>query len=97
MLWIIIGCSGQAIFGCRFLVQWIASEKAGRSYIPVVFWHLSLAGSLLLLAYAIKRRDPVFFIGFSLNSVVYVRNLMLIEKERRKSGSPAGAGEEDAR
>lgn len=83
--WLVLGLAGNALFFSRFLVQWIASERRGRSYVPVAFWWLSIAGSLVLLAYAIHRRDPVFTIAFLPNCIVYVRNLMLIRKERRAS------------
>lgn len=83
--WIIIGFIGQSFFFSRFLVQWIASEKKGKSTIPTAFWYCSVAGSALLLAYAIYRMDPVFILGQSVNQVVYVRNLMLIRKEQKES------------
>jgi lipid-A-disaccharide synthase-like uncharacterized protein len=79
-VWLAIGLAGNAAFFARFLVQWIASERAGRSYVPVVFWYLSIAGSLILLAYAIHRRDPVFTLAFLPNCVVYVRNLVLLRR-----------------
>jgi lipid-A-disaccharide synthase-like uncharacterized protein len=79
-LWLAIGLAGNAAFFARFLVQWIASERAGRSYVPAVFWYLSIAGSLTLLAYAIHRRDPVFTLAFLPNCVVYVRNLVLLRR-----------------
>ena len=79
-MWLAIGLAGNAAFFARFLVQWIASERAGRSYVPVVFWYLSIAGSLILLAYAIHRRDPVFTLAFLPNCVVYVRNLVLLRR-----------------
>ena len=88
-VWLAIGLTGNALFFSRFLVQWIASERAGRSYVPVVFWWLSIAGSLVLLGYALHRRDPVFVLAFLPNSVVYVRNLMLLH--RREAGAPAEA------
>jgi lipid-A-disaccharide synthase-like uncharacterized protein len=76
--WLLIGLGGQLLFTARFVVQWIVSERKKRSVIPVAFWYLSLAGSLVLLSYAIYRKDPVFILGFSFNSVVYIRNLRLI-------------------
>jgi lipid-A-disaccharide synthase-like uncharacterized protein len=82
-LWLTLGFVGQAVFTGRFLVQWIASEREGRSVVPVPFWILSIAGSILLLAYAVSRRDPVFVLGQSFGLVVYVRNLHLIRRERR--------------
>jgi lipid-A-disaccharide synthase-like uncharacterized protein len=70
-------------------VQWIASERAGRSYVPVAFWWLSIAGSLMLLAYALHRRDPVFILAYLPNCVVYVRNLMLIHRGEKTNPSEA--------
>ena len=76
-LWLGIGFLGQALFSLRFLVQWLASERQGRSVIPRSFWYFSLAGSVVLLAYAIHRQDPVFMVSQGLGLVVYVRNLQL--------------------
>jgi lipid-A-disaccharide synthase-like uncharacterized protein len=78
--WLIIGFTGQIVFSLRFLVQWLASERRGKSVIPVAFWHISLIGSVLLFAYAVYRRDPVFILGQSFGAVVYIRNLMLIHR-----------------
>jgi lipid-A-disaccharide synthase-like uncharacterized protein len=89
-IWLAIGFAGNALFFSRFLVQWIASERAGRSYVPVAFWWLSIGGSLVLLLYAIHRRDPVFTLAFLPNCVVYVRNLMLIRKERAAARLASG-------
>jgi lipid-A-disaccharide synthase-like uncharacterized protein len=80
--WLYLGFAGQLLFGLRFLVQWVASERKGESIIPVYFWYLSLIGSLILLAYAIFRRDPVFILGQSTGFFVYTRNLMLIHRKR---------------
>lgn len=82
-LWLAVGLVGQVAFTGRFVVQWIASEREGRSVVPVLFWTLSVAGSLLLLAYAISREDPVFVLGQSAGLLVYLRNLHLIRRERR--------------
>lgn len=81
--WLAIGFAGQFIFGSRFIVQWIASERAKESLIPVVFWYLSIAGSALLLPYAIYRRDPVFILGQSIGIFIYSRNLVLIFKKKK--------------
>lgn len=81
-LWIVIGLAGQLLFSARFLVQWITSEIRRESVVPVSFWFLSIGGSLILLAYAIHRRDPVFILGQSVGSVVYLRNLALIRRRR---------------
>lgn len=80
LAWIGIGLSGQLLFSARFILQWIASERARRSVIPVAFWYFSLGGGLTLLAYAIHRRDPVFMLGQSLGLVIYLRNLWLIHR-----------------
>lgn len=84
-LWLAFGLLGQAAFASRFLVQWLASEMAGRSYVPKAFWHLSIVGSLVLLCYAIHRRDPVFTIAYLPNTFVYVRNLLLVHREERRA------------
>ena len=83
LLWVIFGFLEQSMFMMRFLIQWIASERARRSVVPVAFWYFSLAGGLTLLAYAIHRRDPVFIFGQALGTVIYVRNLRLIHAARR--------------
>lgn len=82
--WVILGLSGQVLFSLRFLVQWIVSERRKQSVIPIAFWYLSLGGSLILLAYAMYRQDLVFILGQSTGSFIYVRNLMLIYRTRRK-------------
>lgn len=79
----VLGLAGQMCFFSRFLVQWIASEKKGCSVVPTVFWYLSLLGGMLVLIYAIWRRDPVFTLGQSVGVFVYTRNLMLIHGSRR--------------
>jgi lipid-A-disaccharide synthase-like uncharacterized protein len=84
-IWIVIGLMGQLLFSCRFILQWIASEKNKRSVIPIAFWYLSIGGSLILLSYAIHRTDPVFIIGQSGGLIIYVRNLILIYRERLHS------------
>ncbi len=82
-IWLSIGFFAQLLFSARFLVQWLASERAGRSIVPLLFWHLSIAGSALLLAYAIHRKDPVFILGQSLGILIYSRNLFLIRREKK--------------
>ncbi len=85
-LWLAIGFAGQLLFTSRFLVQWIASERSGRSIVPLAFWWFSLAGGLTLLAYALWRRDPVFAIGQASGLLIYARNLVLIGRSRRQEG-----------
>jgi len=89
--WLAVGFAGQALFGSRFLVQWIVSERRGESVVPLAFWYLSLGGASLLLAYAIWRQDPVFILGQSLGFLVYVRNLVLIARRGREGESPKTA------
>lgn len=81
--WILLGFVAQALFTARFVVQWIASERARRSVIPVAFWVFSLLGGGLLLVYAIGRKDPVFIAGQALGLAIYSRNCWLIFRERR--------------
>ncbi len=82
LVWIGIGLAAQLMFSARFLVQWIASEKAKASVMPVAFWYFSLAGGLMLFAYAVYRMDPVFILGQAFGVVVYSRNLFLLHKSR---------------
>jgi lipid-A-disaccharide synthase-like uncharacterized protein len=104
VMWLTVGFLGQAFFTARFLVQWLASERKCESIVPVAFWWLSLLGGLALLSYAIFRRDPVIITGQAMGLFVYVRNLMLVSRARRRtvqlvarasqsavaSGAPAG-------
>ncbi len=79
--WLILGFIAQAVFASRFIVQWIVSEKKKRSTVPKIFWYLSLIGSTLLFIYALHLRDPVFMLGQSVNSIIYIRNIMLFKGE----------------
>jgi lipid-A-disaccharide synthase-like uncharacterized protein len=84
-IWLAIGFTGQAFFTARFLVQWIVSEKKRASVVPVAFWWLSLMGGSTLLSYAIYRGDPVIIVGQAMGLVVYVRNLRLVAKGKRRA------------
>jgi lipid-A-disaccharide synthase-like uncharacterized protein len=84
-LWLCLGFVGQGMFAARFLVQWIASERKRVSHFPVAFWHLSIAGSLLSLVYALYLRDPPFILGQATGMIVYLRNLALLRR-------PGGGG-----
>jgi len=86
-LWAAFGVLAQFVFGARFIVQWIASEKAEKSVIPIGFWFLSIAGGMMTLIYGFARRDIVIISGQALSVFIYVRNLMLIAKERRRKAS----------
>ena len=79
-IWLTVGFFGQGLFASRFLVQWLASERARRSVIPKAFWYLSIAGGLTLLAYAIHRRDPVFIVGQLTGVFIYARNLWFVHR-----------------
>lgn len=84
---VICGLMGQVIFTARFVVQWIASERAGKSVTPRSFWHLSIGGSLILLGYAVYRRDVVIILGQAFGSFVYLRNLALINREAAQTAA----------
>lgn len=82
--WVVLGFVAQFMFMMRFVVQWIASERARRSVLPVAFWFFSLGGGFLLLVYAVYRKDPVFIAGQGLGLLIYSRNLWLIFKESKR-------------
>ena len=84
-VWIAIGFFAQAMFTARFLIQWIASERAGRSVVPVAFWFFSIAGGGILFIYALARQDPVFIAGQGAGILIYARNLWLIFRERKSA------------
>src|ERR1700741_511085 len=83
--WVALGFLAQALFSMRFLVQWIASERAGRSIIPTAFWLFSIAGGVLLFAYSLYRRDPVFIAGQGLGLFIYLRNLYFVLREKNRA------------
>ena len=85
LIWVFVGLVGQLLFTMRFLIQWLASEKARRSVVPEVFWWFSIGGGLILFAYALHRRDPVFILGQSLGIFIYARNLWLVHAEKRSA------------
>jgi lipid-A-disaccharide synthase-like uncharacterized protein len=86
---ILVGYIAQAMFAMRFVVQWIASERAGHSVVPVAFWVFSIGGGLMLLGYALYRKDPVFIIGQAFGVFVYLRNLQFILRDRGSGRAPA--------
>ena len=71
---------GEAIFGGRFILQWIVSEFKKKSHIPTAFWYMSVIGSLILLVYSVHIEKPVLILAFTLQIGIYVRNLVLIKK-----------------
>jgi lipid-A-disaccharide synthase-like uncharacterized protein len=82
--WLVMGFSAQFLFASRFLVQWIASERVGHSIVPVGFWLFSISGGVLLLLYAIWRKDPVFIVGQGTGLFIYLRNLFMIIRDRKR-------------
>ena len=74
---LIWGSAGQLIFTCRFIYQWLYAEKIKRSEIPPAFWWLSLTGSVMILSYAVIRKDPVLFVGQIFGFTVYARNIII--------------------
>ncbi len=81
-IWLGVGFLGQAFFSCRFLVQWLVSERRKRSIIPHAFWYFSLLGGATLLSYAIYKQDPVFIVGQGAGLLIYSRNLYFIWRQR---------------
>lgn len=90
IVWLTVGLLGQLMFTGRFIVQWIASERAGRSVMPVAFWYFSIIGGLIVLAYGVHKLDLVIILGQLPGVVVYSRNLWLIHKGRKAGFDEAG-------
>jgi len=84
LIFLVIGFLGQGLFASRFIVQWIYSEKRGESHIPIVFWYLSIFGGMGLLVYALFRKDPVIILGQTFGLFIYLRNLILIYKNKNE-------------
>ena len=80
--WLAFGIVAQLLFTARFLIQWLVSEKLGKSVIPVAFWFLSMGGGLMLLVYGIVRKEPIIILGQGFAVFIYLRNLMLIFKPK---------------
>jgi lipid-A-disaccharide synthase-like uncharacterized protein len=87
--WVLLGYLAQIMFTMRFVVQWIASERAGKMVMPIAFWFFSIGGGLLLFFYALTIRDPVFILGQGFGVFVYLRNLYFVYRERRAAGLKA--------
>jgi lipid-A-disaccharide synthase-like uncharacterized protein len=83
--WLAFGLVAQLLFTARFLVQWISSERAGKSVVPMAFWFFSMGGGAMTLVYGLAKREPVIIIGQGLATIIYVRNIMLILKDTRTS------------
>lgn len=84
-IWYVIGFLGEAIFGSRMLVQWIASEKAKKNIVPELFWYLSLAGSVLVFVYVLHLQDPVLVISKGAGLLVYIRNVVLLKEDQNQN------------
>ena len=82
--WLAFGLIAQLFFTARFLVQWISSERAGKSVVPMAFWFFSMAGGLMTLVYGVAKREPVIILGQGMATIIYIRNIMLIVKNRGK-------------
>ena len=91
--WLVFGLVAQLLFAGRFLVQWIASERAGKSVVPFAFWVFSMGGGLMTLLYGIVRREPVIIFGQGLATIIYVRNIVLIFRERGREKQEVDAAE----
>ena len=82
--WLAFGLIAQLFFTARFLVQWISSERAGMSVVPMAFWFCSMGGGIMTLIYGFAKREPIIILGQALATVIYIRNIMLILKNRRR-------------
>ena len=85
LVWLGVGFTAQGMFTMRFLVQWIATEKARRSIVPETFWYWSFAGGCMLFIYAVYRMDPVFIFGQGTPLFIYARNIYFIRSGKRKN------------
>lgn len=80
VFWLGVGFTAQALYGARFALQWIVSERARKSVIPIHFWYLSVVAEVLLLAYAVHWRDPVIITGQLVGLAIYLRNIEFIHR-----------------
>jgi lipid-A-disaccharide synthase-like uncharacterized protein len=88
--WLAFGIVAQLLFTARFLVQWLVSEREGQSVMPLSFWYFSMAGGAMTLVYGIVRREPIIIMGQALAVIIYVRNLMLIFRNRARAKAARG-------
>lgn len=82
--WLAVGFLAQLMFSARFIIQWLASEKAKKSIVPETFWYFSVVGGALLFAYAIYRMDPVFILGQGTGLLIYLRNIHFIWTHKKQ-------------
>ena len=85
LIWLSVGFTAQAMFSMRFIIQWIASERARQSIVPETFWYFSFAGGLMLFIYAVYRMDPVFMLGQGTGLFIYARNIYFITMAKRQN------------
>jgi lipid-A-disaccharide synthase-like uncharacterized protein len=90
---VLFGLAGQVVFMLRFVLQWYVSERLGRSHVPLGFWYLSIAGGVMLMIYGVLDVDPVILLGQTLGLAIYVRNLVLIYRERARIAAAAAGAE----
>jgi lipid-A-disaccharide synthase-like uncharacterized protein len=83
--WLVLGLIGQTVFSGRFLLQWLYSEYKRRSVMPMAFWYASIIGALLLLCYAIYKKDPVFIVGQAGGLLIYARNLQMRVRKKAEA------------
>ena len=84
-VWATVALVGQFFFAGRFILQWLVSEYKRKSHMPVMFWYMSILGSLMLFAYSIHIKNPIFMLSFSLNTLIYIRNLHLLHLESQRA------------
>jgi lipid-A-disaccharide synthase-like uncharacterized protein len=89
--WLVFGIAAQLLFTARFVVQWLVSEKLGRSVVPLAFWFLSMGGGLMLLVYGLVRKEPIIILGQGLAVFIYMRNLVLIFRNKNKEAAGKAA------
>jgi lipid-A-disaccharide synthase-like uncharacterized protein len=87
--WLVFGIAAQLLFTARFVVQWVVSEKLGKSVVPLAFWFLSMGGGVMLLIYGLVRREPIIIMGQALAVFIYMRNLMLIFRNKADKSESA--------
>lgn len=92
LVWVGIGLGGQVLFSGRMLLQWLVSEKLGKSVISESFWWFSLFGAVMLFSYFVWRQDPVGILGQATGVVIYARNLRLIHKQKRRAARAGAVG-----
>jgi lipid-A-disaccharide synthase-like uncharacterized protein len=87
LIWLAVGFFAQAMFSMRFIIQWIASERARQSIVPETFWYFSFVGGFMLFIYAVYRMDPVFMLGQGTGLFIYARNIYFISNSKRERQS----------